>query len=399
MLRGCPDATSRAAFHVPSPQNPQHRHRRPRRPRQDHARRLHAPPGRRLPRQRGAGRAGDGLQRPGAGEGHHHPGQEHRRRTTRATTSTSSTRLATPTSAARSSAPCAWSTACCCWSTPPKGRCPRRASCSPRRWRWACRTVLVINKIDRQDARPREVLDAVYSLYIDLGADEEQLDFPVLYTVARQGQASPFAGRAGHRPRAAVRRHPQPHPAAASRTRASTCRCWWQPRLRRLRRPPGRWAGCSAGELARGQPVAVVRDGGRVESGKVVKLYSLRGPEAGGDRRRRPRRDRQRRRHRGRSSIGDTLADAEQPVALPRIHVDEPTMSMVFRVNDGPLRRARGQVRHQPQPARAPVPRGLPQRLHPGGGHRHPRRLQGGRAAASCSWRSSSRPCAARATS
>src|SRR5579863_7746902 len=52
------------------------------------------------------------------------------------------------------------------------------------------KTVLVINKIDRQDARPREVLDAVYSLYIDLGADESQLDFPVLYAVARQGQAS-----------------------------------------------------------------------------------------------------------------------------------------------------------------------------------------------------------------
>src|SRR5881227_359421 len=48
------------------------------------------------------------------------------------------------------------------------------------------KTVLVINKIDRQDARPREVLDLVYSLYIDLGADESQIDFPVLYAVARQ---------------------------------------------------------------------------------------------------------------------------------------------------------------------------------------------------------------------
>src|SRR4029453_8591819 len=51
------------------------------------------------------------------------------------------------------------------------------------------KTVLVINKIDRQDARPREVLDQVYSLYIDLGADESQIDFPVLYAVSRQGQA------------------------------------------------------------------------------------------------------------------------------------------------------------------------------------------------------------------
>src|SRR6476659_8773061 len=52
------------------------------------------------------------------------------------------------------------------------------------------KTVLVINKIDRQDARPKEVLDQVYSLYIDLGANDEQLEFPVLYCVARQGQAS-----------------------------------------------------------------------------------------------------------------------------------------------------------------------------------------------------------------
>src|SRR5678809_593760 len=59
------------------------------------------------------------------------------------------------------------------------------------------KTVLVINKIDRQDARPREVLDQVYSLYIDLGADESQIDFPVLYAVARQGQASPSLAQPG----------------------------------------------------------------------------------------------------------------------------------------------------------------------------------------------------------
>ncbi len=59
------------------------------------------------------------------------------------------------------------------------------------------KTVLVINKIDRQDARPREVLDQVYSLYIDLGADESQIDFPVLYAVARQGQASTSLAQPG----------------------------------------------------------------------------------------------------------------------------------------------------------------------------------------------------------
>src|SRR3954463_14710586 len=53
------------------------------------------------------------------------------------------------------------------------------------------KTVLVINKIDRSDARAKDVLDAVYSLYIDLGANDKQLEFPVLYAVAREGRASP----------------------------------------------------------------------------------------------------------------------------------------------------------------------------------------------------------------
>jgi GTP-binding protein len=52
------------------------------------------------------------------------------------------------------------------------------------------KTVLVINKIDRQDARPKEVLEAVYSLYIDLGANDTQLEFPVLWAISRQGLAS-----------------------------------------------------------------------------------------------------------------------------------------------------------------------------------------------------------------
>src|SRR5713101_8157589 len=56
------------------------------------------------------------------------------------------------------------------------------------------RTVVVINKIDRQDARPKEVLDAIYSLFIDLGASEHQIEFPVIYAVARAGRASLLLG-------------------------------------------------------------------------------------------------------------------------------------------------------------------------------------------------------------
>jgi len=91
-----------------------------------------------------------------------------------------------------------------------------------------------------------------------------------------------------------------------------------------------------SGRIAAGAPVSVVREGGKIEQGKVLKLYGFSGlkrveiPDAGP----------------GelvsvagieQVSIGDTLADSEAPVALPRITVDEPTMMMIFRVNDGPL--------------------------------------------------------------
>ncbi len=102
-------------------------------------------------------------------------------------------------------------------------------------------SVLVINKVDRQDARAKEVLDLVYSLYIDLGANEHQIDFPVIYAIAREGRAAHtvqgafesdslkplFEAILSHIPPAADRRRPRAPDAGR------------QPRLRRLRRPPG----------------------------------------------------------------------------------------------------------------------------------------------------------------
>ena len=69
-----------------------------------------------------------------------------------------------------------------------------------RRSRMGLPSVLVVNKVDRQDARAKEVLDLVYSLYIDLGANEHQIDFPVIYAIAREGQAAHTARRARSRP-------------------------------------------------------------------------------------------------------------------------------------------------------------------------------------------------------
>jgi len=197
------------------------------------------------------------------------------------------------------------------------------------------KTVLVINKIDRQDARPKEVLDQVYSLYIDLGADDKQLEFPVLYTIARQGLASKSLEKLGTDLRPlfeAVLTHISPPPASQEDVlQMLVANLDYDDYVGRL--AIGRING---GRLTAGMVVGIVRDGGKVEPGKIVKLYgykglkraeiadagpgeivSIAGVEA--------------------ISIGDTITDLEKPKALPRITVDEPTMMMIFRVNDGPL--------------------------------------------------------------
>ena len=132
-------------------------------------------------------------------------------------TSTSSTRPATPISAARSSASCRWSTASSCWSTPPKGRCRRPSSSPARRSALGLKPIVVVNKIDRPDARAPEVLDEVFDLFVPLDANDEQLDFPVLYASGRNGYASDDRRRPRRHADAAVRDHRRatcPRPSA-----------------------------------------------------------------------------------------------------------------------------------------------------------------------------------------
>ncbi len=197
------------------------------------------------------------------------------------------------------------------------------------------KTVLVINKIDRQDARPREILDMVYSLYIDLGADDQQLEFPVLYTIARQGLCTPDLDTPGTSLAPlfeAILSHISPPPVGnQEQLQLLVANLDYDDYVGRL--AVGR---VQSGKLAPNMPVTVMREGGKLQPGKIVKLYGFSGlkrveiPEAGP----------------GEIvsiagiediSIGDTIADPEKPVALPRITVDEPTMMMIFKVNDGPL--------------------------------------------------------------
>ena len=197
------------------------------------------------------------------------------------------------------------------------------------------KTVLVINKIDRQDARAPEVLDQVYSLYIDLGADDVQVEFPVIYAVARQGQASTELSKPGKdlRPlfEAIIGHLPPPPVADGDSLKLLVANLDYDDYVGRL--AVGR---VHSGKITPNQNVMVMREGGKQEPGKIMRLYGFQGlkrveiPDAGP----------------GEIvsvagidaiSIGDTLSDPEKPEALPRISVDEPTMMMMFRVNDGPL--------------------------------------------------------------
>jgi GTP-binding protein len=198
-------------------------------------------------------------------------------------------------------------------------------------------SVLVVNKVDRQDARAKEVLDLVYSLYIDLGANEHQIDFPVIYAIAREGRAAHTLEGAFQADSLkplfdAILSHvPAPPLGDATHVQMLVDNLDYDDYVGRL--AIGRVA---SGVLHEGDPIAVIREEGRIVPAKVVRLYAYDGLKrvevkdagpgeivciAGADE----------------IGIGDTIADPANPVALPRISVEEPTMSMVFKVNDGPF--------------------------------------------------------------
>jgi GTP-binding protein len=221
--------------------------------------------------------------------------------------------------------------------------------------------VVVVNKVDRQDARPAEVLDAIYALFIDMGANEHQIEFPVIYAVARAGRASLRLSDFDDLPVGqAAAPGAKPHPGEEPGKRARTLEPLLDAILETIPPPKkaesthdklqmlvanldyddyvGRLAigRLSSGSVEAGQSVAICRADGSTPRGKVVQIFAFEGlkrveiPEAGP----------------GEIislagieeiAIGDTIADPEHPIPLERIHVDEPTMSMIFKVNDGPF--------------------------------------------------------------
>ena len=201
--------------------------------------------------------------------------------------------------------------------------------------------IVVLNKIDRADARPKEVLNEVYDLFIDLDATEDQIEFPVLYTNARDGLASTAADQAGEdlRPlfEAIVDHVPPPRGSAASPLQMLVANLDSSDYLGRI--AIGR---IFNGTVKLNDPIAVLKLDGAAESTRVTKLFAFDGLKrveisqasagdivclAGIDH----------------ITIGETIADPEHGVAIPPIAVDEPTVSMIFGVNTSPMAGREGQ--------------------------------------------------------
>jgi len=195
--------------------------------------------------------------------------------------------------------------------------------------------IVVINKIDRQDARATEVVNEVYDLFIDLDADDEQIEFPILYAVSRDGVAKHELDHEGRdlQPlfEEIVRTIPPPRGVEDAPLQMLVANLDYNDYVGRL--AIGR---IFNGSVAVSDQIAVVGVDGQLRKTKVTQLYSFEGLKqmpietasageivalAGIEG----------------INIGDTMTSAAEPRPLPRIRVDEPTISMIFSVNTSPF--------------------------------------------------------------
>jgi GTP-binding protein len=197
------------------------------------------------------------------------------------------------------------------------------------------RIIVVINKIDRPDARPQEVLDEVFDLFVELEADDWQLDFPVIYTSARNGTATLDPDQPGenlHPLFELIRQEiPAPSGAADEELQIQVTTLDYDDYVGRI--AIGR---VSNGVLTAGQVVGLCKQDGTVEKVKIGKLWVYNGLKRVdaeqvsvgeivaltglGD-----------------VNIGETVSDPEKPAPLPLLTIDEPTLTMEFLVNDSPF--------------------------------------------------------------
>ena len=201
--------------------------------------------------------------------------------------------------------------------------------------------IVVINKIDRKDARPQEVLNEIYDLFIDLDATEDQLDFPVLYTIARDGICRTSPNGEDHQLKLLfdeiLRSIPAPQYDTTAPLQMLVLNLDYSEFVGRL--AIGRIVN---GTLVPRQEIALLRADGAVDRARVTYLYAFEGlertevPDAGPG-------DIVALAGFAEAHIGDTITDPERPLPLERVHVDEPTVSMYFSINTSPFAGKDGQ--------------------------------------------------------
>jgi GTP-binding protein len=195
--------------------------------------------------------------------------------------------------------------------------------------------IALVNKIDRHDSRPDEVVDEIYDLFIDLGADEEQIEFPILYSISRDGVAKknltddsktliPLFDQI-------IETVPAPKALRDDTLQLLVANIDYNAFVGRL--AIGR---IYSGEIAKNQEVIVAKRDGSTQKTRVKELYVFEGLErqttdnagvgeivalAGFDD----------------INIGETITLVDNPKPLPLINVDEPTISMIFGVNNSPF--------------------------------------------------------------
>jgi GTP-binding protein len=200
--------------------------------------------------------------------------------------------------------------------------------------------VLVINKVDRADARIEEVVNQVEELFLDLDADEHQISFPILYSNARAGWVSTERGVEGTDVaplfQAIIDHVPAPEFDEHAPTQALVCNLSASPYV-------GRLAICRVynGQLTKGGNIAWCKVDGTIEKAKITEMYVTESLEqvpaesagpgeivsiAG----------------LAEVTIGETLADVDNPIPLPAITVDEPSLAMTIGINTSPLSGADG---------------------------------------------------------
>ena len=248
---------------------------------------------------------------------------------------------ATPTSAARSSAALTMVDGVLLLVDASEGPLPQTRFVLRKALEARLPVILVVNKVDRPDARIAEVVDEVYELFLDLDADESQIEFPIVYCNARAGQAGLDAGRARRRPAAAASTCSLERiPAPALRRRATRCR-----RSSRTSTPRPTSAGSRSAACATGRSARASRSPG---AAPTARSSARRSPSSTSPRRSTA--SRPTRPARARSSpspgipevtIGETLADPDDPRPLP---VDRRStsraLSMTIGINTVAARRA-----------------------------------------------------------